>query len=69
MNLESNIEKLEKKVEKNANKIEDNAERIRVNSLIIDILKDYKKETKILYNTLIFFGLIIVALIAYIFIK
>lgn len=78
-----NIDELNKKLEDNTNliiqnmnrlhshekKINDNAERIKQNSLIIDILKDYKKETKILYSVVVFLAIVILALLTIIFIK
>ena len=75
-NMKTEIEKLEKKIDdnanriiKNANKINDNAERIRQNSLIIDIIRDYKKGNKIRNAIIFFLSLIIVALFTIIFIK
>ena len=51
-----NIEDLEKKIEKNANKINSNAdkinsnlEKIEKNSYALDILKDYKEDSKRLF--------------------
>lgn len=55
-----NIEDLERKIEKNANKINSNAdrinnnlERIEKNSYALDILKDYKEDSKRLFVILI----------------
>lgn len=55
-----NIEDLEKKIEKNANKINNNADRINSNlekieknSYALDILKDYKEDSKRLFIILI----------------
>ena len=53
MNLEANIEKIEKKVISNAEKIEDNASRIEKNSWALEILKDYKSESKRLFVIII----------------
>ena len=54
---------------KHEEKINDNADRIKQNSLIIDILKDYKKETKILYSIVVFLSVVIIGLLAIIFFK
>ena len=78
-----NIEELNKKLEDNTNliirnmnelhsheeKIKTNSERIKQNSLIIDILKDYKKETKILYSIVVFLSIVILALLTIVFFK
>lgn len=55
-----NLEELEKKIEKNANRITSNAdrinsnlERIEKNSYTLDILKDYKTDSKRLFVILI----------------
>ena len=78
-----NIEELNKKLEDNTNliiqnmnelhsheeKINDNAKKIKQNSLIIDILKDYKKETKILYSIVVFLSIVILALLTIVFFK
>ena len=55
-----NIEELEKKIEKNADKINNNAdminknlERIEKNSYALDILKDYKEDSKRLFHILL----------------
>ena len=54
---------------KHEEKINDNADRIKQKSLIIDILKDYKKETKILYSIVVFLSVVIIGLLAIIFFK
>ena len=55
-----NLEDLEKKIEKNANKINSNAdkinnnlEKIEKNSYALDILKDYKEDSKRLFIILL----------------
>ena len=55
-----NIEDLEKKIESNANKINDNAdkinsnlEKIEKNSYALDILRDYKEDSKRLFHILL----------------
>lgn len=77
------VEELKQRLEENTNliinnmnelhkheeKINDNADRIKQNSLIIDILKDYKKETKILYSIVVFLSIVILALLTIIFFK
>ena len=54
------LEDLEKKIEKNANKINSNADRINSNlekieknSYALDILKDYKEDSKRLFYILL----------------
>ena len=69
INTINNLHSCEEKVNNNKNKIEDNTEKIRANSLIIDILKDYKKEVKILEKVLGIFAIIILALLSIIFFK
>lgn len=51
--MEEKIEELEKKIDNNTNsinentiKINGNLERINQNSYVLDILRDYKRETK-----------------------
>ena len=74
--LEQRLEENTKLILKNMNelhnheeKINDNADKIKQNSLIIDILKDYKKETKILYSVVVFLSIVIIGLLAIIFFK
>ena len=67
MDYKKDLEELEKRIEENANriisnfeqinnntnKIDNNANKIQKNSYALDILKDYKAETKRLYTILI----------------
>ena len=53
MNIDENIEKLEKRIEHNANKIEYNAKSIEKNSYALNILKDYKEDSRRLFVILL----------------
>ena len=48
-----NLEDLDKKIEKNANKINNNLEKIEKNSYALEIMSDYKNESKRLFIILI----------------
>ena len=48
-----NLEDLDKKIEKNANKINSNLEKIEKNSYALEIMSDYKNESKRLFIILI----------------
>ena len=53
MNIDENIEKLERRIEHNANKIEYNAKSIEKNSYALNILKDYKEDSRRLFVILL----------------
>lgn len=48
-----NLEDLDKKIKKNANKINSNLEKIEKNSYALEIMSDYKNESKRLFIILI----------------
>ena len=53
VNIEKDIEDLIRKIDNNAKKIENNFEKIQQNSCALEILKDYKTETKRLYRIIL----------------
>ncbi len=53
MNLEDNIRELEQKLENNTKKINENLERINKNSYVLEILRDYKDDSKRLFYILL----------------
>ena len=53
MNLEQNIKELEARLESNSKKINENLERINKNSYVLEILRDYKDDSKRLFHILL----------------
>lgn len=53
MNIEDNIKELEAKLESNSKKINENLERINKNSYVLEILRDYKEDSKRLFYILL----------------
>ena len=53
MSIEDNIKELEAKLESNSKKINENLERINKNSYVLEILRDYKDDSKRLFHILL----------------
>lgn len=53
MNIEQNIKELEAKLENNSKKINENLDRINKNSYVLEILRDYKDDSKRLFHILL----------------
>lgn len=65
MNIEQNIKELEEKLENNSKKINENLERINKNSYVLEILRDYKDDSKRLFHILLIIIPLWVATIIY----
>ena len=65
MNIEENIKELEAKLESNSKKINENLERINKNSYVLEILRDYKEDSKRLFHILLIIIPLWVATIIY----
>ena len=63
--LQKKIDNNENRISKNENKIDEHLEKIQKNSYALDILRDYKAETKRVYAVLIMVLIMFFLLVAY----